>query len=224
MGAINIKRFKSWWKNWLPAILLSSFLVGLTFVFARILQSMVADAQISFNVTNYDSISIYSIIGFVALATLALTYFFFAQTLLKMVRQLTGKGNYVIYIVAATIGLLVLTFTRNPDIIDLNLFVLVWLIAFMWMMQQDVFSGLRFRLNVSEVLFWLFVFSFSIAAVIVSENRKIEKTQRRQFAEKLSGQADPPMSDCLVYRLLILITISWFRTSVVFIPKNPTQD
>lgn len=191
MGVVNVQPFKTWWKNWIPALLLSSLLVGLTFVFARILQSMVADAQISFNVTNYDSLSIYSFIGFVILATLALAYFFFAQSLLKMVRQLTGKGNYILYIVAATIGLSILTFTKNPDIIDLNLFVLIWLIGFMWMMQQDVFSGLRFRLNVSEVLFWLFVFSFSIAAVIVSENRKIEKAQRRQFAEKLSGQADP---------------------------------
>lgn len=191
MGAVNIQPFKTWWKNWLPAVILSSVLVALTFFFARILQSMVADAQISFNVTNYDSLSVYSFIGFVILATLALAYFFLAQAILKMVRQLTGRGNYILYIVAATIGLLILTFTRNPEIIDLNLFVLIWLIGFMWMMQQDVFSGLRFRLNVSEVLFWLFVFSFSIAAVIVSENRKIEKAQRRQFAEKLSGRADP---------------------------------
>ena len=191
IGAVTLKPFDTWWKNWIPGAFLTSLLVGFTFIFARILQSMVADGQISFNVTNYDSLSVYSFIGFVILATLALTYFFLAQALLRMARQLIGPANYIIYIVAASIGLLILTFTRNPDIIDLNLFVLLWLIGFMWMMQQDVFSGLRFRLNVSEVLFWLFVFSFSISAVIVSENRKIEFAQRRQFAEKLSLRADP---------------------------------
>jgi two-component system, NtrC family, nitrogen regulation sensor histidine kinase NtrY len=191
LGGEKIKPFRAQWKNWLLATVLIGFLVGVTIVFSRILQSLVADAKISFNVTNYDSLSQYSFIGFVILATLALTYFFVAQAVLKLVRPLTGSYNYVIYILAASIGLLILTFSNNPDIVELNLFVLIWLVGFIWMMQQEVFSGLRFRLNVSEVLFWLFVFSFSIAAVIVAENRKIELEQRKAFAEKLSGQADP---------------------------------
>lgn len=191
IGNINIRPYTLAWKNWLLALVLIGGIVGITFVFARILQSLVADAQISFNVTNYDSLSLYSFIGFGILATLALTYFFVNQALLKMIRSLVGKVNYLVYICTAAIGLLVLTFTNNPEIVELNLVVLIWLLGFIWMMHQEVFSGLRFRLNVSEVLFWLFVFSFSMAAVIVSENRKIERAQRRQFAEKLSLQADP---------------------------------
>ena len=58
-------------------------------------------------------------------------------------------------------------------------------------MQRRVFSDLRFRLNVSEVLFWLFIFSTSISAVILFENRKIEEEQRRRMAERLAEQADP---------------------------------
>ncbi|MFM9911782.1 MAG: ATP-binding protein [Chitinophagaceae bacterium] len=191
IGTIWLKRFNVKWKNWTVAVFLMGLLVILTFLFARILQSMVADAQISFNVTNVFSLSKYRVIGFVILGTLALTYFFFAQPILKVRRHLTGSGYFIIYIITAAIGLLILTFIQNSDIIELNLFVLVWLMGFMWMMQQEVFSGLRFKLNVSEVLFWLFVFSFSIASVIVAENRKIELAQRKLFAEKLSVQADP---------------------------------
>lgn len=191
IGGLWIEPFRAKWKNWMLAIVLILILLALTFFFARILQSMVADAQISFNVTNVFSLSQYSFIGFVILGTLALTYFFFAQAILKILRHLTGSGNITIYIITAAGGLLFLTFAPNPNIVELNLFVLLWLVGLMWMMQQQVFSGLRFRLNVSEVLFWLFVFSFSIAAVIVSENRKIELAQRKLFAEKLSLQADP---------------------------------
>lgn len=178
-------------RNWILATIMLAAQVALTFTFARILQSLVADAKISFNVTNFDSLTRYSFVGFVILASLALSYFFLSQAILKMVRQYAGKGNYFIYIIAAAMGLMILSFTRNSDIIELNLFVLIWLIIYIWMMQQEVFSGLRFRLNVSEVLFWLFVFSFSMAAVMVSENRKIEFEQRKLFAEKLALQSDP---------------------------------
>ncbi len=75
--------------------------------------------------------------------------------------------------------------------VELNLYTLLWLLLFMWLMQQKIFAGLNYRLNVSEVLFWLFEFSFSMAAVILFENGKIEFEQRKRFAEKLASQADP---------------------------------
>lgn len=183
--------FKSGWKNWLISIVLIAVQVIVTFLFARVLQSLVADAKISFNVMNFDSLTRYSFVGFLILATIALTYFFLSQVILKVVSFYSKQANYLIFIIAGMIGLLILSFIKNPEIIELNLLVLPWLVIFMWMMQQEVFSGLRFRLNVSEVLFWLFVFSFSMAAVIVSENRKIEFEQRKLFAEKLAQQEDP---------------------------------
>ena len=57
-------------------------LVTTTFLFADIVQSLVADARISFNVTNAFSLTIYSAISFIILAALALSYFIFSQILL----------------------------------------------------------------------------------------------------------------------------------------------
>ncbi|HET9277439.1 MAG TPA: hypothetical protein VFN95_04620, partial [Flavitalea sp.] len=185
--------FKIMWLNWLVATIITLFLVSFTFIFADILQSLVADAQISFNVTNFFSLirTPYSFISFVILATLALSYFFISQLLLTISGTLTGERTFVLLIIAASIGLLMLTFIRDTSVIELNLYVLLWLLTYIWMMKRKVFSGLNFRLNISEVLFWLFVFSFSIAAVIIFENRKIEFEQRVRFAEKLSYQEDP---------------------------------
>ncbi|WEK33877.1 MAG: HAMP domain-containing sensor histidine kinase [Candidatus Pseudobacter hemicellulosilyticus] len=191
-------------RNWLLVILILFGLVMVTFAFADILQSLVADAQISFNVTNVFSLTRYSMIGFLILATLALSYFFLSQILLTAAGRLVGDRNYITFVVTATLGLAILSFTRNTAVIELNLFVLPWLLVFIWLMQQKIFAGLNFRLNVSEVLFWLFLFSFSIATVIIFENRKIEFEQRKRFAEKLTSQADPSSERLLSIALAYL--------------------
>ena len=201
-----IHAFRNPWLNWLAAAIVMLFLVGSTFIFADILQSLVADAQISFNVTNFFSLikTPYSFVSFVILATLALSYFFVSQLLLTFAGILTNERTFILLILAAFIGLLLLTFIRDPLVIELNLYVLLWLLLYIWMMKRKVFSGLNFRLNISEVLFWLFIFSFSMAAVIIFENRKIEFEQRLRFAEKLSYQSDPAGTTLLSIALTYL--------------------
>lgn len=201
-----IHPFRYAWLNWVAATIMVLFLVSFSFIFADILQSLVADAQISFNVTNFFSLvkTPYSFISFVILATLALSYFFISQLLLTMAGKLIGERTFIILLIAAFTGLLMLTFIRNTSVIELNLYVLLWLLLYIWMMKQKFFSGLNFRLNISEVLFWLFVFSSSIAAVIIFENRKIELEQRVRFAEKLSYQADPSSQTLLSIALTYL--------------------
>lgn len=200
----RIRPYATPWKNWVLLVLILTFLVTITFTFADILQSLVSDAQISFNVSNFFSLTQYSFIGFVILATLALSYFFLSQILLTAAGKLVGGRNYITYIITGFIGLLILSFTRNTSVVELNLFVLPWLLVFIWLMQQKIFSGLNFRLNVSEVLFWLFVFSFSMSTVIVFENRKIEFEDRKRFAEKLTSQADPSSEKLLSIALAYL--------------------
>ena len=180
------------WKNWFWTFIGLALLVVTTFEFANIIQSLVTDAKISFNVLNFFSLlNNYSFVGFIALAALALGYFFLSQVLFQLVGYLIRSLSIVLYIIIATMGLLLLTFIHNTITVELDIFVLVWLLAYVWLMQRRVFFNLRFRLNVSEVLFWLFIFSTSISAVILFENRKTEEDNRRRMAERLSEQADP---------------------------------
>ncbi len=179
------------WLNLLCLSFLIIVLVSVTFIFADILQSLVSDAQISFNVTNFFSLTQYSFIGFLILGTLSLSYFFFSQTLLNILKPLSRGSIYMVIIMTMFVGLAILTFTRNTAVLELNIYVLLWLVFYILTMQQKIFSGINSRLNISEVLFWLFVFSFSITGVIIFENKKIELEQRRSFAEKLSLRADP---------------------------------
>ena len=69
------------WQNWVWIVVGLALLVMTTFQFANIVQSLVADAKISFNVTNFFSLlNNYSFVGFIALAALALGYFCYRRS------------------------------------------------------------------------------------------------------------------------------------------------
>ncbi|HTQ28469.1 MAG TPA: HAMP domain-containing sensor histidine kinase, partial [Puia sp.] len=191
IGDYRLPDFNNRWIQWIVTGLVLVAQVGLTFIFANIVQSLVADARISFNVTNFFSLTIYSFIGFIVLAALALSYFFCSQLLLRLIHSFIRTRSLLAYIIIAFTGLLILTFNPNVQLVELDIFVLLWLLLYVWLMLRNLFSGLNNRLNVSEVLFWLFVFSISMSVVIIFENSKIELVQRRRFAERLAEQEDP---------------------------------
>ncbi len=72
--------YRVFYKRALLVLVTMTVLVTTTFLFADIVQSLVADARISFNVTNVFSLTIYSAISFIVLAALALSYFFFHRS------------------------------------------------------------------------------------------------------------------------------------------------
>ncbi len=215
----SLRSSGSIWKEWSLKVLVLTILVMATLIFAYIVQSLVADAKISFNVTNIlNSLTAYSFIGFIVLASLALSYFFFTQMLVRLMSTLGGGDSIVDYIVMAFTGLLLLTFIRNTEIVELDVFVLIWLLIYVWLMQRKLFSGLNVRLNISEVLFWLFIFSVSVSAVIISENHKIELDQRKRTAERLSEQADPSSEKVLS------IALTYFDNDFLYENFNRFRD
>jgi len=201
-GDYELPRPDTFWKRWLVAGSILVILVITSFVFADIVQSLVADARISFNVTNFFSLNVYSFVGFLVLAALAFSFFFFSQILLRLIHSFIDRDGILIYIIISVAGLLLLSFVHKPEIVQLNILVLVWLLAYVWLMFRNLFSGLNQKLNVSEVLFWLFIFSISISTVIIFENHKIELDQRKQFANRISEQMDPTSEQLISMSLI----------------------
>ena len=192
IGDYRFPLFRNKFKKWVCIIVVLVTILFITFVFSNILRSLVADARISFSVTNFFSLTAYSFIGFIVLATLALSYFFITQTLLNIIGSLVDVNNFLVYIVIAFAGLLLLTFAvKDPEQVSQDVIVLIWLLIYIWLMQRKLFSSLNLRLNVSEVLFWLFIFSASISSIIFFENKRIEIEQRERTAQRISEQADP---------------------------------
>ena len=186
----TLTRDKRWY--WVALIIPILILVAVTFVFADIIQSLVSDSLISFNVINFFSLlNIYSLGGFIVLATLSLSYFFLSQVIMQLIAPLLTKRKHLLFVIIAVSALLVLSVLRDPSIVQLNIYVLIWLLAYVWFMQQQLISGGDFRLAISEVLVWLFIFSFSVSAIIIIENKQKELVHSKRTAEQLSEKADP---------------------------------
>lgn len=200
---------KKWY--WVAIVFPVIILVVTTFVFSSIIKSLIADSRISFNVTNFFSlVNINSLGGFVVLATLSLSFFFLSQIILQLVSPLLKGAKYILFILIAITGLILLTIIRSYSFVQLNIYVLLWLLAYVWFMQQHIVTGSDFSLAISEVLVWLFIFSFSISAIIVIENQRIELQQRMRTAETLSIEADPSSER------LVSIALTYFDNDFLF--------
>lgn len=179
------------WKKWLLMIVFNCLLLAVTYSVCGTIRSMVIDStNVSFNVTNFFSLNEYSIIGFVILACLMLTYFYAIQLLLKFIREIFPETGYLIYLVPAILGLLYLSVLSIGKLSGIEVFTLLWLVLIIWMLTQKWFFLSEIQLTFPGNLFWLFIFSASVTVVLVQENKGKELEQRKRLAEKLSLQAD----------------------------------
>ena len=178
------------WK-WVVGALALIMLILSTFLLANTIRGMVSDSRISFNVTDFDSIDIFSIIGFIVLACLSLGYYYFTQILFRLIFPVfEGKAAGLIYFVIATSGLIYLTTLATGPSVQFFLFVLIWLIIYTWILSRQAIIFQRFQINIAGVMFWIFVFSASISVIILKENQEKEWQTRKKIAEKFSTKFD----------------------------------
>ncbi|HEX7845155.1 MAG TPA: histidine kinase dimerization/phospho-acceptor domain-containing protein, partial [Chitinophagaceae bacterium] len=160
-----------------------------TFLFANVIRSIVANSKISFDVTDFFSLDIYTIFGFVVLAALALSYYYFSQLLFRFIFPLFEKQFIILYLAIGVVGLIYLT-ARSAQMASFYVPVLGWLLLYTWLVskQGQIFN--RLRINIASMLSWIFVFSVSISIIMLAENEKVELQRRKNFAEKLADQTD----------------------------------
>ena len=175
----------------LLVIVISVFMIIMTTVCGHIIRSLVADSQISFDVMNFFTLNIYTVVGFIVLCCITIGYFFFIQLLLHVVKCCIDEDQYVLYIALAIAGLITLTFKLNTPNISFDLALIIWLLLFVFLMNYNYLSLFASRIASSRFIFWIFFFCISITAVIVYQNRIREVNERKHFAENISNKADP---------------------------------
>ena len=187
--------------KWLWLILAALVMLAATYVCGHILQSMVADSQISFDVINFFTLNIYSIIGFIVLCCIAIGYFLLGQILLHLLRPLFPQNFIPLYITVTIAGLAFLTVGFNITLVTFELYLLIWLLIFLALLSSRELALPTTHITSSRLVFWLFFFSLSITLVIVKENNIKELVNRKHYAETLSTKADPS-SETLMNTLL----------------------
>ncbi len=178
-------------RKWLIATLSLCFLIGATFLLASVVRSLVADSKISFDVTDFFSLNSYTVAGFFILASLSLSYYFLSQLLFRMIFPLFSGREYLVYFTIGIIGLVYLSFLAGPLDVIFYLPVLIWLFCYTWLINQKGVYIKNIRISAVGILSWLFIFSVSIAAIMLSQNKKVEWEKRKSIAEKLAIQTDP---------------------------------
>jgi len=187
---INAPALRYKWQSWLVIALASlvMFIVGQ--FLSELIQSLVIDSKISFDVTNPFSLNEYSLIGFIILGFIAFSFLFFSQIINFLLNELTQSRHRTKYIFLGAVGILWLLFRiHNPEIPYFTVMVL-WLLFYV--MLLDMFSS-RFENSLATVafVFWLVLLTVTTSAVLVYYNNKKELSQRERLAINLSKQRDP---------------------------------
>lgn len=177
--------------KWLTVLVGVYTLIFCTFLCGHIFRTMVADSKISFDVINFFTLDVYSIIGFVILGCVAIGYFFLTQIIIYLLQPLLPKNIMVLVLFITITGLTVLSLRVNSSDAIFELYLLIWLLVYLLLLNNKRLFLLASEIISSRLIFWLFFFSLSITSIIIFENNFKEVQNRKTYAENLSSRADP---------------------------------
>lgn len=160
------------------------------FFIISIIKSLIQDAKISFDVTNFFSLNIYSAIGIVILCFLTLGFFYLSQVLFRILVQYEFDKLKIITGVVLT-GFLNMLFYFKATDIPMQLCLIVWLIGYLLLLYYRKADIKLPIIRSSFFIFWVMIFALSIASLVIYQNREVEFEQRKRIAEKLAIQTDP---------------------------------
>lgn len=172
-------------------------LILATFEIANVVRSLVADSKISFQVTDFFSLDIHTVVGFVVLALLSLGYYYLSRLLFRFIFPAFENRFYLIYFVIALMGLIFLTLRSGNAIVRFHVPVLVWLVAYTFMVSQQQALINHFKVTLAGVLFWIFLFSASLSVIVLKENQEKQWINMERAADRLDQKTDPSQEHTL---------------------------
>lgn len=187
---INPPVLKKRWTQSVVIIIASLILYIVEQFLADLIQSLVIDSKISFDVTNSFSITEYSVIGFVVLGFISFSFLFFSQIINYLLNELTNFQYRTKYIWLGAVGVIWLLFrVHNPEL-PFSISMVIWLLVYIVLLD---FLADRFESSMATVpfLFWLFLLTITTSGALVHYNNHKELLARQKLAEDLSRQKDP---------------------------------
>ena len=215
-------KFPTPYHKYAAIVFISLLMIGITIICGYIIRSLVADSQISFDVINFFTLNIYSVIGFVVLSCVATGYFFLIQILIQPLDVFIGEKRFLLYFFIAITGLVFLTLRPHSVNITFNLCLLIWLLLFIYLLNFKYLLLHAYNLVSSKFIFWLFFFSVSITTVIVLQNRTKELEERKHFAENLANKADP--SGPVIMNIILTDFRNDYLSGIFYRFKSPVQN
>jgi len=178
-------RFKNFLLLFLLVIILFLLFVSTTYL----LDSLIIDSNISFNLNAISSIDIYSIIGFFIFGLIILSFVFFTFKISIAITKFTeSNGKFL----AAIIPIHLIFFIICLYLLKCNsiflVFQFVYILAF-WIIKKSNTTNIRF----SSTVFFIIFFSIYSTFVLYRCNTYKEKESRKIIASKLAEDKDPEL-------------------------------
>jgi two-component system, NtrC family, nitrogen regulation sensor histidine kinase NtrY len=177
-------------RAWLYSIIVALILLSIAFTAAAVIRSLINDSQISFDVTNFFSLNIFSFLSFIILSFIVLSFFNISHIILLFFYKIFSAPSYARYVLVILCSLLYFMITQSGTSTFSNIFVVLWLLIYMLIMEirrADMFIPM---LRSSFFIIWLIFFAASISALIIYQNSIIIEQKRIREAEKLATEAD----------------------------------
>lgn len=193
----TVLKINSQYGRWALMAVCSCIIVAATFTGAKIIRSLIADSQISFDVINFFSLNIYSVIGFAILCCIAIAYYFLCQLIVSFLKPHFTSMFPALYLGVCVAGLTALSIGFDKLVGSFAIYSLIWLLFFLFLLNTRFFDLLASRIVSSRLVFWLFFFSVSITMIIIFENDKRELRSRNHYAESLATKTDPASESML---------------------------
>ena len=162
-----------------------------TYTAAEVIKSMVADSQISFDVLNFFTLNVYSVIGFVVLCCIAISYYYFCRTVYFLLQTIYPEFTILFFLLITVLGLFLLTFKIGNISGGFELYELLWLLLFFFLIKYELLGIFSRSIIISRMVFWLFFFSASISFIIIFENGRKELRNRQHYAELIAAKTNP---------------------------------
>ena len=157
---------------------------------AGIVGSLIEDAKISFDVSNFFSLSVFSLISFIILCLLVLIFFYLSEIwLIPLIRMAVPFYQQALIIVLVAFAFII--WWIDPTLYTLYAIITAWMIGYVLMVQvrkKDFEQGLA---SSGFFIFWVMFFALSISTLVVVRFQQVEWKQREKMAEKLLLQSDP---------------------------------
>lgn len=178
-----------------------------TLLCAYLITTLVSDSKISYDVTNFFSLNIYSFVGFLVMGMISLVFFYTTRLLFYWFDNVIKSSKIFFYVAVAICGLAYLSFRTNAGDARLELFILCWLIIFLIINNYFKTVSVLHVKGLSGSLFWVFIFSATLSGIVLLENNRVSLQQKKLLAENLAAQSDPENET------LLNIAFSNFSTS-----------
>jgi signal transduction histidine kinase len=173
------------------------FIVGMSAYYvcllvSGIIRGLVINSKISFDVTDFFSLNVYSIVGFCVLGLLALCFFVFSLIINDLLDHFSEYDNKLKYTVFGITGIVWLILELLHTTQGYMVVLMIWTIFYFFILDLSR-QRLEKNLNLPQFILWLFIMTVSITALLVHCNTSREKAGRMQLAIKLSKQKDPTL-------------------------------